>query len=113
MFGKLTVIGEKLRPIILDKNLSEMTPVTELFLYMLDDAEKHFFGKRLLVIASDACSLAFETACRLAANNDVTLICEESHEHSGETKIDCGCVDVKMAGNITFIPSTSTAFCNT
>ncbi|MEE9293942.1 MAG: NAD(P)-binding domain-containing protein [Phycisphaerae bacterium] len=94
--GKLTFLG-RLDPV------GEKNPNVR---YVLDDAEQRFSGKRLLVIASDACSLAFETACKLAADNDVTLICEESHEHSGETKIDCGCVDVKMAGNITFVPST-------
>ena len=97
--GKLTFLG-KLDPV------GEKNPRVR---YVLEEAEKHFSGKRLLVIASDACSLAFETACKLAAHNDVTLVCEESHEHSGETKIDCGCVDVKMAGTITFLPSTKVA----
>ncbi|MCH7606063.1 MAG: NAD(P)-binding domain-containing protein, partial [Chloroflexi bacterium] len=94
--GKLTFLG-KLDPV------GEKNPRVR---YVLEEAQKHFSGKRLLVIASDACSLAFETACRLAPDNDVTLCCEESHEHSGETQIDCGCVDVKMTGNITFLPST-------
>ena len=44
--------------------------------------------------------------CRLASANEVTLVCEESHDHAGETKIDCHCVDVAMAGNITFVPGT-------
>ena len=74
--------------------------------YVLEEAERQFSGKRLLVVASDACSLAFETACKLAPHNEVTLICEESHDHSGETKIDCGCVDVTMTGSITFLLST-------
>ncbi len=94
--GKLTFLG-KLDPVY------EESPQVR---YKLDEARERFSGKRLLVVASDACSLAFETACKLAGDNDVTLICEESHEHAGETKIDCGCVNVKMAGNITFIPST-------
>ncbi len=94
--GKLTFLG-KLDPV------GEENPRVR---YLLADAEKHFAGKRLLVIASDACSLAFETACKLAAGNDVTLVCEEPHEHAGETNIDCGCVDVVMTGSITFLPST-------
>jgi len=94
--GKLTFLG-KLDPV------GEENPRIR---YILADAEKHFAGKRLLVIASDACSLAFETACKLAAQNEVTLVCEESHEHAGETKIDCACVDVMMTGSISFLPST-------
>lgn len=95
--GKLTFLG-KLDPV------GEENPFVR---YTLEDAETDFAGKRLLVIASDACSLAFETACRLAAANDVTLVCEESHAHTGETRIDCGCVDVRMTGRITFLPSTT------
>ena len=94
--GKLTFLG-KLDP------LSEENPRVQ---YILDDVEKRFTKKRLLVIATDACSLAFDTACKLAAHNDVTLICEESHDHAGETEIDCSCVDVKMTGTIAFRPST-------
>lgn len=93
--GKLTFLG-KLDPV------GEEDPHVR---YVLEDAEKHFSGKRLLVIASDACSLGFEAACKLAARNDVTLICEESHDHSGETEIDCACVDVQMTGSISFLPS--------
>ena len=95
--GKLTFLG-KLDPV------GEDNPRVR---YILADAEKNFAGERLLVIASDACSLAFETACKLAAKNDVTLVCEESHEHAGETKIDCVCVGVMMTGSITFLPSTT------
>lgn len=62
--GKLTFLG-KLDPI------GEKNPSVR---YMLEGAEQHFSSKRLLVIASDACSLAFETACKLATDNDVTLI---------------------------------------
>ena len=97
--GKLTFLG-KMDPV------GEENPQVR---YLLDEPEAPFSGKRLLVLASDACSLAFETACRLAANNDVTLACEESHDHAGETTIDCGCVDVKMNGHIAFLPSTKVA----
>ena len=94
--GKLTFLG-KLDP------TGEENPHVR---YMLDGAAEPFSKKRVLVIASDACSLAFETACRLAPTNEVTLVCEETHDHAGETKIDCHCVDVAMAGNITFVPGT-------
>ncbi len=97
--GKLTFLG-KLNPV------SEQNPRVR---YILADADKQFAGKRLLVIASDACSLGFETACKLAAANDVTLVCEESHEHTGETEIDCACVGVMTTGTIKFLPSTKVA----
>ncbi|MCH8216664.1 MAG: hypothetical protein IH892_07820, partial [Planctomycetes bacterium] len=73
---------------------------------LLDEPELQITGKRLLVIASSACSLAFETACRLAPDNDVTLVCEEQHDHPSGVMVDCDCVQVGMAGNISFIPST-------
>ncbi len=94
--GKLTFLG-KIDP------ASEKNPNLR---YLLDEPDVQMSGKRLLVIGSDACSLSFETACKMAGENEVTLACEESHEHAGETEIDCGCLDVKMAGTITFLPST-------
>ncbi len=94
--GKLSFLG-KLDP------AGERNPKVR---YLLDEPDARFSGNKLLVIASDACSLGFETACKLALDNDVTLVCEEAHDHIGETTIDCGCVDVAMTGSITFRPST-------
>lgn len=94
--GKLTFLG-RIDPV------SEKNPKVH---YELEEAGRSFSGRRVLVIASNACSLAFDTACRMAAKNDVTLICEEAHDHRGETTIDCGCLQVKMAGTIAFRPAT-------
>ena len=61
--GKLTFLG-KLDPV------GEENPRVR---YVLEEAQRRFSGKRLLVIASDACSLAFEAACKLIQRSPRSL----------------------------------------
>jgi len=94
--GKLTFLG-KLDPV------GEKNPHVR---YLLSEPETAYSQKRILVVASAACSLAFDTACKLAADNDVTLVCEEAHDHAGEREISCACMDLAATGTITFLPGT-------
>ncbi len=95
--GKLTFLG-KLDPV------GEDNPRIR---YLLSEPETTFSGERLLVVASDACSLAFETACRFASANDVTLICEEAHNHSPNEEFSCACKNLAENGTVTFLPTTA------